>query len=35
MYYMNIEDSTKDEIMDIVKDDLVFLMNVKQKSQTI
>ncbi len=31
MFYVNIEDSTRDEIMDIVKADPIFVMNIKRK----
>ena len=31
MFYVNIEDSIRDEIMDIVKANSIFVMNVKKK----
>ena len=31
MFYVDIDDSTRDEIMDIVKADPIFVMNIKRK----
>ena len=35
MFYVNIEDSTRDEIMDIVKADPIFVMNINRKNDSI
>lgn len=33
MFYVDIDDSTRDEIMDIVKADPIFVMNIKRNKR--